>query len=161
MASKKHEAIRARQIKQAQAYYNHKPSNKSDRSAWIYALRQREQETYPQDSKKSGKWLIFPAIENVNEIWEKIKRAVENGFLGNKAKVASANNTRINKYTGKECQVICVYTYDWTDKEDVIRVREELRKLGISEEIGYKTDADTMAGKYHHKGYKNICKYRI
>ena len=161
MASKKHETIRASQIKQSQPYSNHKPSDPSVHSPWIYALRQKKQNEYPTDSENSGKWLIFAPTEKVDEIWMKIKNAVEDGFLGNRAKVAPVNNSRPDQFTGKQRQVICVYTYDWTDKKDVMRVREQLKKLGITQVISYKTDSDTMAGKYYHKGSRNISKYRV
>ncbi len=55
--------------------------------------------------------------------------------------------------------VICVYTYDWTDFEDVTRVRNELMILGFTQKLGYKTDADTLSGKYVVRGHRNICKY--
>jgi hypothetical protein len=42
--------------------------------------------------------------------------------------------------------VICVYSYDSNDEADVIRIREALRKIGISQPLGYKTDEDTAAG---------------
>jgi hypothetical protein len=40
--------------------------------------------------------------------------------------------------------VICVYTYDFTDEEDVWRVEGELRKLGIVGWINYKSDISTL-----------------
>ncbi len=49
-------------------------------------------------------------------------------------------------------KVICVYTYDWTDEADVRRVRQELRALGITSKIPYKTDDDTNAGRYSSQG---------
>lgn len=54
---------------------------------------------------------------------------------------------------------MCVYTYDWTDEEDVMRVREELRKLGITRKIPYKSDEDTLAGRYYKAGDSNLSKY--
>jgi hypothetical protein len=44
--------------------------------------------------------------------------------------------------------MICVFTYDWTDAEDVLRVRQALRDLGITKKLGYKADEDTRAGRY-------------
>ena len=44
--------------------------------------------------------------------------------------------------------LICVYTCDWRDKADVMRVRKLLRDAGFVEELGYKRDADTRAGVY-------------
>ncbi len=160
MADKKHETIRAFQIKQAELYSNYKPTDPSVRSAWIYALRQERREEYPPDGENSGKWLIFAPTEQVDEIWDKIKNAVKNGLLGNRAKVAPIRSARVDEFTGKQRQVICVYTYDWKDEKDVMRIREELRKLGVIEKLSYKSDADTMAGKYYYKGDKNISKYR-
>lgn len=160
MASEEHEAIRASQIKKSTPYMNHKPSDPAARVAWIYALRQKDKDKYPADNENSGKWLIFVPVEEVDEVWAKIKNAVVDGLLGNRAKVASIYGARVDKFTGSKRQVICVYTYDWTDEEDVMRIREELRKLGITETLSYKADADTMAGKYHDKGNKNISKYR-
>jgi len=55
--------------------------------------------------------------------------------------------------------VICVYTYDWTDKEDVKRIRQELRDLGITRKIPYKADRETLSGKYAIRGDKRISKY--
>jgi len=44
-------------------------------------------------------------------------------------------------------------------ENDVKRVREELKRLGITNKIPYKSDEDTLAGKYRITGYKNISKY--
>ena len=40
--------------------------------------------------------------------------------------------------------------------DDVMLVRNELRELGFTESLGYKTDADTLAGNYG----SNVTKYR-
>jgi hypothetical protein len=50
--------------------------------------------------------------------------------------------------------VICVYTQDWEDKEDVMRVRTKLRRLGFNRTLHYKRDKDTRAGKYSGQGEK-------
>lgn len=105
----------------------------------------------------SGKWLVFVDRTQVDDIWARIKRATEEGKLGAGAKVSTAktnpNSTDISK------NVICVYTYDWTDKEDVMRIREELRQIGITWKIPYKSDLDTIRGKYRVKGDRRISKY--
>lgn len=103
---------------------------------------------------KSGKWLIFVSRKNIDVVWNKIKEATEKGVLGIESKTATKlNPSRSNAH------VICVYTYDWTDKKDVMRVREELRKLGVVNKIRYKTDEDTIKGRYSSMGDKNISKY--
>jgi hypothetical protein len=62
----------------------------------------------------------------------KIKKATEDGLLGCSSKVATATSN-------SNVKVICVYTYDWTDEKDVMRVRSELKRLGIEKKIPYKS----------------------
>jgi hypothetical protein len=45
-------------------------------------------------------------------------------------------------------RLICVYTSDWHDKDDVRRVLRGLRELGISWGLSYKTDEATLDGRY-------------
>jgi hypothetical protein len=90
-------------------------------------------------------------------VWAKIKHATEDGRLGDSAKVATARpNPHVSDPSNK---VICVHTYDWTDEEDVRRIRDELRALGIVAKIPYKTDRDTSAGRYAKRGQRRISKY--
>lgn len=122
---------------------------------WIYAIRKEGK--YPEATPRSGKWLIFVDHEKVDEVWAKIKKAVEEGKLGDSAKVSTA---KPNPLAGKsKAHVICVYTYDWTDENDVKRIREELRKLGITNKIPYKADEDTLKGKYRVTEHRRISKY--
>ncbi len=44
--------------------------------------------------------------------------------------------------------MICVYTRDWQDRDDVRRVLGALRELGVSWRLAYKTDEATGAGVY-------------
>jgi len=122
---------------------------------WLHA--ERKAGDYPACVKNTGKWLIFVGSAHVDEIWGRIKRATEDGKLGPAAKVSTAKpnpNAR-----NLENKVICVYTYDWTDEEDVKRVRQELRDLGVTRKIPYKADQDTLSGKYAIRGDKRISKY--
>ena len=101
--------------------------------------------TYPYQTARSGKWLIFLSPETIDKYWLLIQQAVKNGELGDSAKVS----TLYGRGT-KKLHVICVYTYDYADKEDVFRIREKLRDLGIKKPISYKADVDT-----HFLRYKN------
>jgi hypothetical protein len=131
-----------------------KPSRVTDRY-WL--LAQRKKGEYPQSTNRSGKWLVFIPASRVDDIWARVKESVEEGRLGDRAKVATG---RPNPHAQTpERRVICVYTYDSEDRSDVMRIREELRRLGVPEKIPYKTDADTLAGKYRTKGHRNISKY--
>ena len=122
---------------------------------WLYALM--KQGKYPEPTARNGKWLVFASVKSVDGVWEKIKKATEEGGLGDSSKVATA---RLNpNAVDSSKKVICVYTYDWTDKEDVMRIRTELRALGITWKIPYKSDEDTDKGKYRVAGHTRISKY--
>ena len=93
----------------------------------------------------SGKWLVFRPPEFIDDTWNQVALAVTKGKLGTSAKVASARNKSLAK---KGSHVICIYTYDYRDEKDVMRVRKELRALGIDEVIYYKPDIYTYFGIY-------------
>lgn len=93
-----------------------KPSRVTD-DYWIYA--ERKAGDYPEATERSGKWLIFVPVLNIDAVWECIRLATEAGKLGDSAKTATAMpNPNAVDQTKK---VICIYTYDWQDKEDVWR----------------------------------------
>jgi hypothetical protein len=157
MAIKKkisHEFIKERQREISMTYSDANPSEVTD-VYWIHA--KSEKSKYPKSTERSGKWLIFVNLSEIDEVWDKIKKATEKGELGDSAKVATAK-TNPNA-TNPATKVICVYTYDWTDEIDVKRVREELRILGITNKIPYKADEDTLSGKYRVRGDTRISKY--
>jgi len=132
---------------------------------WEYA--QRKNGEYPEHTSRSGKWLIFVSSNNLDGVWTKIKTAVEEGRLGGMAKAATERRNshslpvRVRTQTGQNPshKVICVYTYDWKDRQDVQRIREELRKIGIIRKVSYKTDEDTERGIYHANSSEKISKY--
>ena len=132
------------------------PSQATD-EYWLFA--NRKQGSYPQHSENGGKWLIFVPIGRIDNVWSKIKLATEVGKLGEMSKVATAK-TNPNA-ANSNAKVICVYTYDWTDEADVMRIRYELHQLGIIRKIPYKADEDTESGKYANQGKKHISKYYI
>lgn len=152
--NRNHEFLKKKQREISSPYSNNKPSEVTD-VYWIYAIR--EMGKYPKSTPKSGKWLIFVDVKSVDEVWAKVKKAAEEGKLGDSAKVATAKpNPNVANPSTK---VICVYTYDWSDEKDVKRVREELGKIGITDKIPYKADKDTLSGKYRVRGHTRISKY--
>ncbi|MCF8339862.1 MAG: DUF1917 domain-containing protein [Chitinophagaceae bacterium] len=123
---------------------------------WIIAYRNKG--VYPSSNTiKSGKWLIFTNINEVDLLWQTIKSATENGLLGNSSKVATAKPNPNAKDPNEK--VICVYTYNFEDKDDVMRVRQVLRSLGITKKIPYKTDIKTLQGEYQINGKNRISLY--
>jgi hypothetical protein len=85
----------------------------------------------------AGKWCIFVSPAEVDEEWRKIRDAIENDQLMC-AKVSTALRSM-----SRDGHVICVYTRDWADIQDLMRARAVLQSLGFVTELGYKRDIDT------------------
>lgn len=88
----------------------------------------------------AGKWMLFPSVAHVDGIWKRVAQAVVSGKLSSTAKVATddgSGNTRL----------VCVYTPDFGDAEDVKRVIKAMAELGLvnpgERPIYYKCDAYT------------------
>ena len=122
---------------------------------WIRAVTPSR--GYSTATQRSGKWLLFVPRDQVDEAWEKVRRALERGRLGGSAKVSTARPNP--NAADSENHVICVYTYDSDDVDDVMRIRDELRKLGFVNKIPYKTDEATVAGRYRVRGHRRVSKY--
>jgi hypothetical protein len=101
------------------------------------------------EDENAGKWLIFQEPDVVNVSWKKVRDATVAGMLGISAKVSTA---KPNPDSRDNRKVIYVYTKDWSDEADVMRVREKLRELGFTDRIGYKRNIETFAGEYAKKG---------
>lgn len=115
---------------------------------WLYAYRKTRQDEcfYPKDTSRVGKWLIFSDMNIIDYDWEIIKDATEKGYLGNVSKVSTA---RPNSHShDSKVGVICVYTYDSDDRNDIMDIRETLYQLGFVNTLCYKTDQTTKDGKY-------------
>jgi hypothetical protein len=128
-----------------------KAPSKTDRVYWLYA--EDTKRAHPEPTDRSGKWLVFCKPEEIAEVWSKVKRAVAAGNLGKTAKCSTRKGFKGSDY------VICVYTHDWKDEDSVQFVRQGLRDIGITKPIPYKTDADTLAGRYAATGAKGIAKF--
>jgi Basophilic leukemia-expressed protein Bles03 len=96
-------------------------------------------------------------LEELDTAWVKIKKATQDGLLGNSSKAATALPSPYAADPTK--RVICVYTYDSDDREDVLRVRQALRDLGFDRPMPYKTDKATLEGRYQVKGHQRISLY--
>jgi Domain of unknown function (DUF1917) len=121
---------------------------------WVSARARKNRVPF---TERSGKWLIFVPLDELDDAWAKIKKATEAGLLGNSSKAATAlSNPNAADPTKR---VICVYTYDSDDREDVMRVRQALRDLGFDRPMPYKTDLATLEGRYQVRGHKRISLY--
>ncbi|KAL2752202.1 hypothetical protein ACRALDRAFT_1078234 [Sodiomyces alcalophilus JCM 7366] len=94
---------------------------------------------------KAGKWMLFCQPQEVNRIWGMVAKATANNELGIAAKVAPRPGDG-----ERRARLICVYTADFNDLEDVARVLRRLQELGIADVNGraiyYKPDAFTYLG---------------
>jgi hypothetical protein len=129
---------------------------KTTKSYWIQQDRP-DVETGLAGSEEAGKWLIFLSPEEIDVAWVKVRNATVVGTLGIGAKVSTAKE---NKNSYDDRKVIYVFTTDWSDKEEVMRVREELKNLGFVDRIGYKRNLDTYAGEYRERG-KRVTYYSV
>ncbi len=101
------------------------------------------------EDELAGKWLIFLPADQVDEAWKKVRDATCANILGISAKVSTK---KPNPDSKDQMKVIYVYTADWQEEAEVMRVREELRKLGFMDRLGYKRNIETFKGEYAQKG---------
>lgn len=131
----------------------HDPPLKDENGYWQFAFQKTKK--YPDDTNNSGKWLIFIESENVDTWWDCVKKLTEEGKLGGISKVSTA---KPNPNSASDHHVICVFTYDYEDIEDIQRIRSELRKTGIRWKIPYKANKHT-GSKYSNKGDNHFSIY--
>ncbi|AEO68300.1 uncharacterized protein THITE_14793, partial [Thermothielavioides terrestris NRRL 8126] len=101
----------------------------------------------------TGKWMLFPKVDEVNEVWRKVCEGVDADRLGIGAKVSTSGEE-----DGDPTRLICVYTKDFTDVEDVKRVLLSLVDMGLVRAdmprgIMYKCDAYTYLEIYGKNEY--------
>lgn len=99
-----------------------------------------------QHKVTSGKWMLFPSHDRLDHTWKRVVEGTVDNRLGTMAKVATANSDR-----DQSVRLICVYTRDFSDMEDVKRVLDELVNLGLVKKdsekgIWYKCDSYTHLG---------------
>lgn len=108
------------------------PSQITTGDDWLVAYRKHDD--YPGVAK--GKWLVHATKEKIDNLWQIIALATEEGYLGSFSKVSTASLPDTAK-TG--IHVICIYTYDSNDYEDIMRVRDMLREINIMQPLSYQT----------------------
>lgn len=121
------------------------------KTSQMYWIVQDAPNTRPDaiEDELAGKWLIFLPADQVDEAWVVVRDATVADELGISTKVSTAKENPESRDNNK---VIYVYTKDWRDEDDVMRVRERLRELGFIDRIGYKRNIETFRGEYSQKG---------
>ena len=99
---------------------------------------------YFQSNEDTGKWCIHLEKDEVDESWLKIKEACQKDqlFL---AKCTTAYSSGTQEHPQF---LICVYTHDWSDTEDVQKIRQTLREIGFTQPLKYKRDIETINKVY-------------
>ncbi|KAJ5918062.1 hypothetical protein N7454_010437 [Penicillium verhagenii] len=92
----------------------------------------------------AGKWMLFPSVKKVDSTWATLVTALDTGKVQADAKVAADDGSGSEK-----SRLICVYTENFADKENVKKVLRMLLNEGIFEPaatgpIYYKSDAFTL-----------------
>jgi len=100
-----------------------------------------------------GKWLIYRSDSEIDTVWKTIAKSTINGELGTSAKVSTARKN-------SKRHVMCVYTANYLDLDDVTRVREKLRRIGFAEKLCYKPDIYTYLNIYYRTTPLSPCRYR-
>ncbi len=103
----------------------------------IYWIEAKRQGAGAPPTPRAGHWIIPTTVSRVDALWAAIKEATEAGRLGYKSKVSTASRSG-----SVDERVILVVTYDADDRDDVARVREALRTLGINDPIEYHRVSD-------------------
>jgi hypothetical protein len=110
---------------------------------WVHAVNSFGHKDW---TDRSGKWLLFIPSQKIDEIWVLISGETVAGRLGIASKAATAKRNPLARNSWMK--VICIYTYDSVDVEDVMRVRQRLREIGFTKKLSYKTDGATRQGVY-------------
>jgi hypothetical protein len=109
----------------------------SDYSAVYWIESKRKQGDYPALTSNAGEWRVKLTIENVDDVWEKVKIATENGKLGYKSKVSTRPAAG---QTHPDERLLCVRTYDADDIEDVERIKKVLIEMRLNTGLIYSRD---------------------
>ena len=76
--------------------------------------------------------MLFPQPADVDAVWRTVAHATATDELGCEAKVATAPDSN----DGGASRLICIYTRDFADEEDVRRVAQSLNRLGLASSKG-------------------------
>ncbi|KAF2108703.1 hypothetical protein BDV96DRAFT_670716 [Lophiotrema nucula] len=108
------------------------------------SLKQRLGQLAVETNVLTGKWMLFPKLEDLTRTWRAVVDGTSSGRLGCDSKVATDDGKPVDR-------LICVYTKDFRDADDVLRVLQELVSMGLvgdGKGIYYKSDVYTLLDIY-------------
>lgn len=128
---------------------------------WVHAYPRLLEET-DLDPNKIGKWLVRMNCPYVEDYWGMIRDATEEGSLGIGSKISTDWGMRQDPSGSWRNHVVCVYTADWTQQEDVLRVAQRLHAIGAVKKmiLLYKPDLFTRNGLYEGNASGRVTIYK-
>lgn len=119
---------------------------------WVWARTQSKQAT-----PRVGKWMLWPSDEEVATIWHQVYELSQREQSG----VIQAKVSRETNRMAPNTRLICVYTADSDDKEDLQRVVTALRMaVNPAYVLLYKENRVTRAGLYQN-AFRPVSKWRV
>ncbi len=102
---------------------------------WLHAIN--PDRMHDIDPIHVGKWLIYISCRHVDYCWSRVRDATEEGTLGISAKI-STDWGKAHDLVGMISEglggwrdhVVCIYTADWRNREDIARVGGRLASCG-------------------------------
>ncbi|XP_038066017.1 UPF0696 protein C11orf68 homolog [Patiria miniata] len=102
-----------------------------------------------------GIWLLFfDTGDPVDTAWKKIATATAKDELGTHAKVTPYEDAGEGKTLHGTQHAISVYTADFSDKEDVMRLEGILRGMGMKCRMAYKPSVYSKLGLYSQNKWR-------
>lgn len=83
--------------------------------------------------------MWFVESNEMDEVFLRISISLQENKLGRSAKISTSSSTSF------QSRVICIYTENFLDTDDVLRVGLELRRIGAIQTINYKPDIFTLS----------------
>lgn len=124
------------------AYMTSLPPSQNTYLTWLQAHSPKIK--FFESNEKTGKWCINLPKEEIDEAWLKIKEACRK----NKFILAKCSTSRTSGTAQYPLFLICVYTNDWENTEDVQKVRQTLKDIGFTQPLKYKRDIETINNVY-------------
>ena len=116
----------------------------------VNPLREKAKTAILDTARKNGctdgKWMLFPMPGDVNRVWKIVATATAKSELGTAAKVATEDGQG-----DRTPRLICVYTEDFGNRQDVKRVLLKLGELGLmkrDKESGHEMGISYKPGEY-------------
>lgn len=137
------------------------PCNAPNGYNWIRAFAPKSPAKREPQIGETGKWLVRVNCRQVAYCWGRVREATEAGRLGVAAKVATDWHMKNDPAGPWNYHVICVYTSNFANQGDAVRVAKALRAADAvrSQIIYYKPDLTTLFGRYSGNAPGDIAIY--